>query len=30
MTESSIVVTLQPTPKTYLEVDSHVHSIIVE
>ncbi len=30
MKEFGTIVALQPTPKTYLEVDSHVHSIIVE
>jgi hypothetical protein len=30
MKKFGIVVAPQPTPKTYLKVDSHVHSIIVE
>lgn len=30
MKEFGTIIALQPTPKTYLEVDSHVHSIIME
>ncbi len=30
MKESVTIVAPQPTPKTYLEIDSHVHSIVVE
>ncbi len=30
MKESSTIVAPQPTPKTYLKIDSHVHSTIME
>ncbi len=30
MKESNTIVAPQPTPKTYLKIDSHMHSIIVE